>query len=118
VPSCGNSSFQFRENMDSVGLMLPSGVLLDFRIRKVPAVFGRVASDPTVSRLIDRLAVDVDRAERGDRLTRPGTCPISARQSPPMATASRCLLIEMPCGAPDPDGAGLAIARLAGHKRG
>ena len=34
------------------------------RVRSMPAVFGPVASDPTVSRLIDRLAVDVDRAER------------------------------------------------------
>jgi len=34
------------------------------QVRAMPAVFGPVASDPTVSRLIDRLAVDVDRAER------------------------------------------------------
>src|SRR6478672_13887096 len=34
------------------------------QVRSVPAVFGRVASDPTVSRLIDRLAVDADRAEQ------------------------------------------------------
>ena len=34
------------------------------QVRSMPAIFGRVASDPTVSRLIDRLAVDVDRAER------------------------------------------------------
>jgi Transposase DDE domain group 1 len=32
--------------------------------RSVPAVFGRVASDPTVSRLIDRLALDADQAVR------------------------------------------------------
>ena len=34
------------------------------QVRSMPAVFGRVASYPTVSRLIDRLALDVDRAER------------------------------------------------------
>src|SRR5664279_1083247 len=34
------------------------------QVRSMPAVFGPVASDPTVSRLIDRLAVDADRAER------------------------------------------------------
>jgi len=32
------------------------------QVRSTPAVFGRVASDPTVSRLIDRLAGDVDAA--------------------------------------------------------
>jgi hypothetical protein len=32
------------------------------QLRAEPAVFGRVASDPTVSRLVDRLAADPDRA--------------------------------------------------------
>lgn len=32
------------------------------QVRSAPAVFGHVASDPTVSRLIDHLAVDVDAA--------------------------------------------------------
>ncbi|ONH31958.1 hypothetical protein BL253_07500 [Pseudofrankia asymbiotica] len=31
-------------------------------LRAEPAVFGRVASDPTVSRTVDRLAVDVEKA--------------------------------------------------------
>jgi hypothetical protein len=39
----------------------------------MPAVFGRVASDPTVSRLIDRLAIDVDRAERAINAARAQT---------------------------------------------
>ena len=43
------------------------------QVRAMPAVFGPVASDPTVSRLIDRLALDVDRAER--RSTWPGRRP-------------------------------------------
>ena len=43
------------------------------QVRSMPAVFGRVASDPTVSRLIDRLAVDVDRAERAINAARAQT---------------------------------------------
>ena len=43
------------------------------QVRSMPAVFGPVASDPTVSRLIDRLAVDVDRAERAINTARAQT---------------------------------------------
>lgn len=43
------------------------------QVRSMPAVFGRVASDPTVSRLIDRLAIDVDRAERAINTARAQT---------------------------------------------
>ena len=43
------------------------------QVRSMPAVFGPVASDPTVSRLIDRLAVDVDRAERAINAARAQT---------------------------------------------
>src|SRR6476620_10948353 len=43
------------------------------QVRSMPAIFGRVASDPTVSRLIDRLAVDVDRAERAINTARAQT---------------------------------------------
>src|SRR5207344_2211267 len=43
------------------------------QVRSMPAVFGRVASDPTVSRLIDRLAVDVDQTERAINLARSRT---------------------------------------------
>jgi len=37
------------------------------QLRSVPAVFGHVASDPTVSRLIDALAADPDAALAVDR---------------------------------------------------
>ena len=43
------------------------------QVRSMPAVFGPVASDPTVSRLIDRLAVDVEQAERAINMARAQT---------------------------------------------
>lgn len=47
----------------AVALALGGDCLADVNlIRAEPGVFGRVASDPTVSRLIDTLAGDVDRA--------------------------------------------------------
>jgi hypothetical protein len=47
----------------AVALALGGDCLADANLlRAEPGVFGRVASDPTVSRLIDALAADVDRA--------------------------------------------------------
>jgi len=47
----------------AVGLALGGDCLADVNLlRAEPGVFGRVASDPTVSRLIDALAEDVDQA--------------------------------------------------------
>jgi Transposase DDE domain group 1 len=47
----------------AAGLVLGGDCLADVNLlRAEPGVFGRVASDPTVSRLIDTLAADADRA--------------------------------------------------------
>ncbi len=47
----------------ALSLALGGDCLADVSLlRAEPAVFGRVASDPTVSRTVDRLACDVDRA--------------------------------------------------------
>jgi hypothetical protein len=47
----------------AVGLVLGGDCLADVNLlRAEPSVFGRVASDPTVSRLIDTLAADADHA--------------------------------------------------------
>jgi hypothetical protein len=47
----------------AVALTLGSDCLADVNLlRSEPAVFGPVASDPTVSRLVDTLAEDADRA--------------------------------------------------------
>jgi hypothetical protein len=47
----------------AVALALGGDCLADVNLlRAEPAVFGRVASDPTVSRLIDTLAADADHA--------------------------------------------------------
>ena len=43
-------------------------------LRAEPGLFGRVASDPTVSRTVDALAADADRGVEGDR-HRPGRGP-------------------------------------------
>jgi hypothetical protein len=46
----------------AVGLAIGGDCLADVAVlRAEPRVFGRVASDPTVSRTIDRLAADADR---------------------------------------------------------
>lgn len=46
----------------AIGLVLGGDCLADIAVlRAEPAVFGRVASDPTVSRTVDRLAGDADR---------------------------------------------------------
>jgi hypothetical protein len=47
----------------AIALALGGDCLADVNLlRTEPGVFGRVASDPTVSRLVDTLAADVDRA--------------------------------------------------------
>jgi hypothetical protein len=47
----------------AIALALGGDCLADVNLlRAEPGVFGRVASDPTVSRLVDTLAADVDRA--------------------------------------------------------
>ncbi len=43
-------------------------------LRAEPAVFGRVASDPTVSRLVDTLAADPDRALKAIDSARAAAC--------------------------------------------
>lgn len=43
-------------------------------VRAEPTVFGLVASDPTVSRLIDTLALDADKALAAIAAAREGTC--------------------------------------------
>ena len=60
----------------AVALALGGDCLADVNLlRAEPGVFGRVASDPTVSRLIDTLAADADRALaaiEAARAARPG----------------------------------------------
>ena len=52
----------------AVTLALGGDCLADIAVlRAEPGVFGPVASDPTVSRTVDPLAADADRALRGDR---------------------------------------------------
>jgi hypothetical protein len=46
----------------AIALALGGDCLAVNLLRAEPGVFGRVASDPTVSRLVDTLAADVDRA--------------------------------------------------------
>jgi hypothetical protein len=63
----------------TISLALGGDCLADVAVlRAEPGVFGRVASDPTVSRTIDRLAADPDRVltARPRSCSRPGSaCP-------------------------------------------
>ena len=57
----------------AVALALGGDCLADVNLlRAEPGVFGRVASDPTVSRLIDTLAADADHALVGIEAARSG----------------------------------------------
>jgi hypothetical protein len=69
------------------------------RLRAEPGVFGRVASDPTVSRMIDALAADADRALKAinSDISQVGTKTfrqwkqIAETPSPPPQVAARTL---------------------------
>ena len=70
----------------AIALALGGDCLADVNLlRAEPGVFGRIASDPTVSRLIDTLAADADQAlatieaARADARARVWTLPVNTR---------------------------------------
>ena len=54
-------------------------------LRAQPDLFGHVASDPTVSRLVDRLAEDADRALAALRTARADARAVSSAHASPVA---------------------------------
>ena len=85
----------------AIALALGGDCLADVNLlRAEPGVFGRVASDPTVSRLVDTLAVDVDRAlaaiEQAQATARQNVWALAGEYAPDHGTdASAPLIIDL-----------------------
>ena len=85
----------------AVGLALGGDCLAEVALlRAEPRVFGRVASDPTVSRTIDRLAADADRVlaatDGARRAARARAWRLAGEQAPDHATdAGSPLVIDV-----------------------